>query len=133
MATRTGKIVLLEDVLKKTIEKAEKEIKKRKTKGSPEKVGVGAIKYIILRNEPIKDVEFSWDAALNFEGDSGPYIQYSYARASSILRKAKFKKPVKEIKIPEKLEEKEIELAKKIEELPDTDKALLVGIGDRCC
>jgi arginyl-tRNA synthetase len=114
LATRAGKVVLLEDVLKKTIEKAKEEIEKRKTKGNPEKIGVAAVKYIILRNEPIKDVEFSWDAALNFEGDSGPYLQYSYARASSIIKKAK--KQNNKIKIPSKLELSELTLIKKIEE-----------------
>ena len=59
MASRTGNIIHLEDVLKKTIEKAKQEIKKRKTKGDPEKLGVAAIKYIVLKNEPIKDVNFS--------------------------------------------------------------------------
>ncbi|OGJ13303.1 arginine--tRNA ligase [Candidatus Pacearchaeota archaeon RBG_19FT_COMBO_34_9] len=93
IATRKGDIILLEDVLKKTIAKAEKEIKKRKTKGDAEKVGVGAIKYIVLKTTPQSDVHFSWESALNFEGDSGPYLQYSYARASSIIKKAgKFNK-----------------------------------------
>ncbi len=118
LATRAGKVILLEDVLKKTIEKAKEEITKRKTKGDPEKVAVAAIKYIILRNEPIKDVEFSWDAALNFEGDSGPYLQYSYARASSILKKAKISKSKKKLVIPEKLELSEVSLVKKIEDFP---------------
>jgi arginyl-tRNA synthetase len=121
LATRVGKIILLEDVLKKTIEKAKEEINKRKTKGNPESVAVAAIKYIILRNEPIKDVEFSWDAALNFEGDSGPYLQYSYARASSIIKKAKLGKI--KIEIPEKIEKSELELIKKIEAFPLIVKA----------
>ncbi len=117
MASRTGKIILLEDVLQKTIEKADKEIKKRKTKGDPEKVGTGAIKYIVLKNEPIKDVHFSWDAALNFEGNTGPYLQYSYARASSIIRKAKnFNKG--KIKI-NKLCSEEINLVNKISKFPE--------------
>ena len=93
METRKGKIILLQEVLDKTIEKAEKEIKKRKTKGDKIKVGTGAIKYIILKNEPKRDVSFSWEQALSFEGNTGPYLQYSYARASSIIKKAKsFKK-----------------------------------------
>jgi arginyl-tRNA synthetase len=118
LATREGKIILLEDVLKKTIEKADEEIKKRKTKGDKEAIGVGAVKYVILRNEPRKDVEFSWDIALNFEGDSGPYLQYSYARASSILRKAKIKNlSIKEV--PKKIEIAELELLKKIEAFPE--------------
>lgn len=122
MATRAGKIILLEDVLKKTIEKAQEEIKKRKTKGDAEKIAVGAIKYVILRNEPVKDVEFSWDAALNFEGESGPYLQYSYARALSIIKKAQNKKAKGTIKIPKKLEKTEIELIKKIKDFPDVVK-----------
>ncbi|MBM3247472.1 arginine--tRNA ligase, partial [Candidatus Pacearchaeota archaeon] len=127
MATRAGKIILLEDVLKKTIEKAEEEIKKRKTKGDAEKIAVGAIKYVILRNEPVKDVEFSWDAALNFEGESGPYLQYSYARASSILRKAEKEnkkaksKASKKVEIPN-LNKQEIELIKKIKSFPEIVK-----------
>jgi len=118
IATRKGKIILLEEVLLKTIEKAKEEIEKRKTKGDPEKIGVGAIKYAILKNEPIKDVEFSWESALNFEGDTGPYLQYSYARASSIIRKAKSKKFTAG-EIPENFEESEIALAKQIKKFPD--------------
>jgi len=89
IATREGNIILLEDVLKKAIEKASEEIKKRNTKGDPKIIGVGAIKYLILKNKPIKDVHFSWEQALSFDGNTGPYLQYSYARASSISKKAK--------------------------------------------
>jgi len=116
MATRKGKIILLEDVLRKTIEKAKEEIEKRKTHGDAEKIGVGAVKYAILRNEPVKDVEFSWEQALNFEGDSGPYLQYSYARANSILKKAKNAKKNKDDK--GKIEVQELALIKKIGEFP---------------
>jgi len=116
IASRTGKIILLEDVLKKTIEKAQENIDKKQTKGDGEKVGISAIKYTILRNEPIKDVQFSWEEALNFEGETGPYLQYSYARASSILRKSK-KKP--KLDMPENLSKSEIALIKKIANFPD--------------
>jgi arginyl-tRNA synthetase len=117
MATRTGDVILLEDVLEKTIAKAGEEIKKRKTKGDAEKVGVGAIKYIFLKSAPANDVQFSWENALNFEGDSGPYIQYSYARASSIIKKTKkFNKS--KIKI-ENLNSSEINLIKKIYNFPE--------------
>ncbi|VVB83041.1 Arginine--tRNA ligase [uncultured archaeon] len=117
IATRKGDIILLEDVLKKTIAKADEEIKKRKTKGDAEKVGVGAVKYIVLKSAPAGDVNFSWEQALNFEGDSGPYIQYSYARASSIIKKVgKFNKS--KIKI-ENLEKNEAMLVKKIYEFPE--------------
>ena len=117
MATRKGDIILLEDVLEKTIAKAKEEIKKRKTKGDAEKVGVGAVKYIVLKSAPASDVQFSWEQALNFEGDSGPYIQYSYARASSIIRKTKkFNKS--KVKI-ENLAPSEINLIKKIYNFPE--------------
>lgn len=123
MATREGNIILLEDVLKKTIEKANEEIKKRKTKGDAKKVGVGAVKYIILKNEPIKDVQFSWETALNFEGNTGPYLQYSYARASSIVKKAhkeNFNKGNKKINFKKQdLGKEEIKLIKKISEFPE--------------
>ena len=117
MATRKGKVILLGDVLKKTIEKAEQGIKKRKTKGDAGKVGVGAIKYIVLKNEPQRDVSFTWENALAFEGNTGPYLQYSYARASSILKKAgNFNKG--NVKIGE-LEKYEIELVKTISKFPE--------------
>jgi len=117
MATRKGDIIFLQDVLDKTIEKAEQNIKKRKTKGDATKVGTGAIKYIALRNEPQRDIQFSWEQALSFEGNTGPYLQYSYARASSIIKKAKdFNKSV--AKIPE-LSKSEISLIKKIDQFPE--------------
>jgi len=119
LSTRKGQIILLEDVLNKTIEKAEQEIKKRKTKGSPEKVGAGSIKYIILKNEPIKDVQFSWQSALNFEGNTGPYLQYSYARASSIIKKAKKQNFNKKTNQIPKLSKEEINLIKKIDKFPE--------------
>ncbi len=117
MATRKGDIILLEDVLEKTIDKAKEEIKKRETKGDAEKIGVGALKYIVLKTTPLTDVHFSWEKALNFEGDSGPYIQYSYARASSILKKAgNFNKSKIKIK---NLKDTEKNLVKKISEFPE--------------
>jgi arginyl-tRNA synthetase len=121
MATREGNIILLEDVLKKTIKKAEEEIKKRKTRGDAEKVGVGAIKYIILKNEPIKDVQFSWENALSFEGNTGPYLQYSYARASSVIKKAKnFNKSNSKIKLKKyNFQKYEVFLVKKISDFPE--------------
>jgi arginyl-tRNA synthetase len=129
IASRTGNIILLEDVLNRTIEKAKEEINKRKTKGDPTKVGVGAIKYIILKNEPIKDVQFSWEQALSFEGNTGPYQQYSYARASSIIKKAKSKN-FNKAKIDLKkynLAKEEIALIKKISDFPE----IVIQAGDK--
>ncbi len=113
MATRKGKVILLKEVLEKTISKADEEIKKRKTKGDSILIGTGALKYSFLKSEPIKDISFSWAQALSFEGNSGPYLQYSYARASSIIKKSKSKVVKKNLKISN-LNKQEIDLVKKI-------------------
>jgi arginyl-tRNA synthetase len=102
--------------LKSAIEKAKKEIKKRETKGDAKKVGIGAVKYAILKNGNNKIIQFNLEDALNFEGDTGPYLLYSYARASSILRKAKTKNKDKKIKL---ISEKEFELVKKLSQFPE--------------
>lgn len=111
MSTRSGEVVLLEEFIKEAVKKASKLIKEKKTRGDARKVAIGAIKYAMLRNENNKNITFDWEQSLSFEGDSGPYLQYSYARASSILKKAKKKRG--KIIIPD-LHEKEIKLIKKI-------------------
>ncbi len=120
MSTRRGELVLLEEFFDESVKKAKQEIKKRKTKGDAIKIALGAIKFAMLRNDNDKNIIFSWENSLNFEGESGPYLQYSYARASSILRKAKLKK-INKFEIPV-LNDAEIKLVKKIAEFPDIVK-----------
>jgi len=115
MSTRKGDVVLLEDFMKEAVEKAKQEIKKRKTYGDAKKIGYSAVKYAIIKNDPNRNIIFNWENALSFEGNSGPYLQYSYARASSILKKIKSK--VKKIKI-ENLNKYEINLVKKLQDFP---------------
>ncbi len=117
MSTRKGDVVLLEDFISEAISKAKKEIAKRKTKGDAKKIGISAVKYAILKNSNNKIILFNLDDSLNFEGDTGPYILYTYARASSILKKAK-KKISENLEI-KKLEDKEIELVKKLSQFPE--------------
>jgi len=125
MSTRKGELVLLEEFFDEAVTKAKNEIKKRKTKGNPEQIAIAAIKYAMLRNDNDKNIIFSWDTSLNFEGESGPYLQYTYARASSILKKAttpkaKAKKTATtKHQIPEKLTPNEIALIKKILDFPN--------------
>ena len=88
MSTRRGEVVLLEEFLEYARKKAEEEIKRRKTTGNPLKVAIAAVKYAMLRNENNRNIIFDLEQSLNFEGNTGPYLQYSYARASSIVRKA---------------------------------------------
>ncbi|NTZ18682.1 arginine--tRNA ligase [Paenibacillus sp. JMULE4] len=93
LSTRKGNVVNLEELLTKAIEKT-REIIDEKNPGMENKdevareVGVGAIIFNDLSNNRIKDIVFSWDEALNFDGETGPYVQYTHARACSVLRKA---------------------------------------------
>ena len=93
MSTRKGRVVFLEDVLKNAVQKT-KEIMLEKNPDTPEldevakQVGIGAVIFQELSNNRIKDYVFSWDKVLNFDGETGPYVQYTHARACSILRNA---------------------------------------------
>ncbi|HCX61453.1 MAG TPA: arginine--tRNA ligase [Clostridiales bacterium] len=93
LSTRKGRVVFLEDVLNKAIEKTTEIINERNTdlenKAEVAKqVGIGAVIFQELFNNRIKDYTFSWEKTLSFEGETGPYVQYTYARTCSILRKA---------------------------------------------
>ena len=92
MSTRTGNVVLLEDVINKTVEKARKVIEE-KNPDIPDKentakaVGVGAVIFSALSNNKIKDIVFSYDRVLSFEGETCPYLQYTVARCNSLIKK----------------------------------------------
>ncbi|KKS77236.1 MAG: Arginine-tRNA ligase [Candidatus Woesebacteria bacterium GW2011_GWB1_43_14] len=87
MSTRAGKTIKLSEVLDKAIKKASE--LGAKTGPLAEKVGIGAIKWNDLKREPKTGFTFNWDEILNMQGNSGPYMQYTYARAKSVLRKTK--------------------------------------------
>ncbi len=92
-STRKGRVVYLEDVLNQAMQKA-LDIINEKSPNLPNKedvarqVGIGAVIYSDLSNGRIKDIDFSFDRALNFDGETGPYVQYTHARCCSVLRKA---------------------------------------------
>lgn len=93
MSTRKGKVVFLLDVLTKAVEKtkeviAEKNVAEDDIDQTAKEVGIGAVMFQELSNNRIKDYVFSWDKVLNFEGETGPYVQYTHARACSVLRNA---------------------------------------------
>jgi len=92
MSTRSGRVVFLEDVLTKAIERTreiviEKNVNTDNVDETAKQVGIGAVIFQELYNSRIKDYVFSWDKVLSFEGETGPYVQYSHARACSVLRK----------------------------------------------
>ncbi|UJS16082.1 MAG: arginine--tRNA ligase [Candidatus Jettenia sp.] len=97
MSTRKGKVILLEDLLIEAIERVRKIIEEKnpslENKDTVAKeVGIGAVIFADLSTKRNKDVVFDWDTVLNFEGETGPYVQYTHARLCSILRK--YGKPV---------------------------------------
>lgn len=92
MSTRAGNVVLLEDVINKTIEKAYKVIEEKNPnmpdkENTAKKIGTGAVIFGALSNNKIKDIVFSYDKVLNFEGETCPYVLYSVARINSVLKK----------------------------------------------
>lgn len=93
LATRLGHVVYLDDLLTQAVDKARAIIDEK----SPDltnkaevarQVGIGAVVFFDLYNNRIKDIDFTWERALNFDGETGPYVQYTHARACSVLRKA---------------------------------------------
>lgn len=93
MSTRKGKVVWLEEVISRCVEKAravleEKNPALENKDDVAEKVGVGAVMFGALYNSKIKDITFSYDKALNFDGETSVYVQYTCARAASVLSKA---------------------------------------------
>lgn len=92
-STRKGRVVYLEDVLNQAMQKAldiinEKSPNLANKEEVARQVGIGAVIYSDLSNGRIKDIDFSFERALNFDGETGPYVQYTHARCCSVLRKA---------------------------------------------
>ncbi|NCB41180.1 MAG: arginine--tRNA ligase [Clostridia bacterium] len=94
LSTRKGRVVFLEDVLNKAVEQTkqviiEKNVNTESVEETAKMVGIGAVIFQELSNGRIKDYTFSWEKVLNFDGETGPYVQYTHARAASVLRNGK--------------------------------------------
>ena len=118
LSTRKGQVVFLEDVLNKAIEKTREIMENREDTVSDigevsRIVGIGAVKFQELYNNRIKDYVFDWDEVLNFDGETGPYVQYTYARAKSVLRKAGLDE-IKPLAIEKITSDEEFSLVKKL-------------------
>lgn len=118
LSTRKGQVVFLEDVLNKAIAKTREIMENRDDTVEnidevSKIVGIGAVKFQELYNNRIKDYVFDWDEVLNFDGETGPYVQYTYARAKSVLRKAGVAE-IRPIEIEKITNDEEFSLVKKL-------------------
>ncbi len=124
MSTRHGRVVFLDDLIDECTSRAYEEVKKRrgnelsekKMKEIAEKIGIGALRYNIIKVQPEKDIVFKWEEALNFEGNSSPFIQYSHARACSILSKKQ--EDIKNVDASLLTHDSEYQLIKKLAQFP---------------
>ena len=104
MSTRDGNIIKLEDLLNEAITRVSKIIEEKNSnlenkEEVAKKVGIGAVIFNDLYNSRIKDEIFDWDTMLNFNGETGPYLQYMYVRTNSVLEKANEIPSIKNIKM----------------------------------
>jgi len=122
-STRKGDTIHLSDVIDQAMDRARElakisKISKEMTKDEKEemvkKVAIGAIKFNDLAQDPKKDIIFDWDKVMNLSGDSGPYLQYTYARCLSVLDKTKIKETKNIMNIPEKINLEEEALIKEL-------------------
>jgi arginyl-tRNA synthetase len=125
MSSRRGRYITFDEVLDEAVERAYEEVSKRSPQLSQEEkreianfVGVGAVRYALVDVDPSKPVIFTWDRVLNFETNSAPYVQYTHARACSILRKADRKPENADFGLLKEKLERELVLA--VASFPDT-------------
>jgi arginyl-tRNA synthetase len=124
MASREGTVVLFDDLMKEAtsrakaiVEQKNPELADEVKESIAEDVALGALKYTMLSRDNTKVVTFDWDAALDFNGQAAPYIQYAHVRAGSILRKAGTEEPAP-VDFPAQLEKAEVDLIELMTRLP---------------
>ncbi|PKK86670.1 MAG: arginine--tRNA ligase [Thermoplasmata archaeon HGW-Thermoplasmata-1] len=127
MSTRRGRVVFLDDLLDEAVGRAYDEVKARRgdelsedeMRRIAESVGIGAVRYNIVKVQPEKAITFKWEEALAFDGQTAPFIQYSHARCASILRKAKEAGALSKPDSGKLFHPSEIDLVKSLAKLPD--------------
>jgi len=117
MSTRAGKIVHLEEVLNEAVKRAQKLSEKRQKKIA-QVVGVGAVKYFDLMHHPSTDIVFDWEKMFVLEGNSASYLQYTYARCRSVLKKSPIAIPDR-IHIHDPVSDEEVALLRTIYKFPE--------------
>ncbi len=123
LSTRHGNVVLMEELLNQAIAETKKIIEEKNPdlpnkEEVAKKVGIGAVIFNDLYNSRVKDVVFSWERMLNFDGETGPYVQYTHARACSILRRGQCTLP-KNIDYTKLTDEASIEVLKLLGQFPE--------------
>ena len=119
IGSRTGNSVVLEDIINEAIDKVKNIILEKNPEienidETARKIGVGAIIFNDLNNSRIKDEIFDWDMMLNFNGETGPYIQYMYVRTKSILDKAEYIPNIEDMNMNKLLDKESINIIKDI-------------------
>ena len=104
MSTRGGNVITVAELLAEAIQRVEKVIEEKNPnlenkKDEAKKIGIGAVIFNNLANTIIKDQVFDWDTVLNFQGETGPYIQYTYVRTQSVLEKAEQMPKAEDVKV----------------------------------
>ena len=112
MSTRKGNVIWMEDLLTQAVDKAK--LLGSEDVNTAKKVAMGALKYNDLKRDPNTEIIFDWNEILNMEGNSGPYLQYTYARTRSVLTKSKIKKLTIESKNIGELAPEEIAVLRKL-------------------
>lgn len=128
LSTRKGNVVFLEDLLYEAISKTEEIINDKNPnlenkKEVAKKVGIGAVVFTYLKNSRERDIVFDWNEMLSFEGETGPYVQYTYARGKSILRK--LGEGTDEVNYSKLLSNEEFELVKQLSKFNEVVKQAL--------
>lgn len=130
MSTREGNIIKLEELLQEAINRVKTIIEEKNPDLSQEekeeiakKVGIGAVIFNDLANSRIKDEIFDWDTILNFNGETGPYVQYTYVRTNSILKKVEKMPSIENIDYSQLMDKKSIEVLKLIYQYSDIVKS----------
>ena len=132
MSTREGNVIRLDELLKEAISRAKEIIEQKNPElenkeDVAKKVGIGAVIFNDLSASRIKDEVFDWDTILNFQGETGPYIQYTYVRTKSVLEKAEYLPKIEEVKVENLTDECSQEILKLIYNFQD----ILVQVTDK--
>ena len=132
MSTREGNVIRLDELLKEAISRAKEIIEQKNPdlenkEEVAKKVGIGAVIFNDLSASRIKDEVFDWDTILNFQGETGPYIQYTYVRTKSVLEKAGYLPKIEEVKVENLTDECSQEILKLIYNFQD----ILVQVTDK--